>query len=231
VTSMPRRQRRSAMASRRAGSPGSRRRRRGRRIAKHGPQALLDLPAREEIRIDEHAAQRVGAGERRAAEQRRHRLAPGGGGTAGGARRAAPGSPRRRHEHPLALPRLQQPARDQLVVGGLHGVLREPELLLEHAHRRHAAPGGQAAGADLRRIGLDDLLARHAAAGRGRRDVHADVGRAGHAPKHRGPRAGRKGQRPGGARDRRARQRAQGLVGCARDRRIAGRKTGRACAS
>jgi hypothetical protein len=45
------------------------------------------------------------------------------------------------HEHALALPRLDQPASDQLVVCGVGGVLREPELLLERAHRRQPAAG------------------------------------------------------------------------------------------
>ena len=46
-------------------------------------------------------------------------------------------------EHPLAGRALQQAARRQLVVGRLHRVLGQPQLALQHPHRRQpaAAPG------------------------------------------------------------------------------------------
>jgi hypothetical protein len=54
-----------------------------------------------------------------------------------------------RYEHAFALARVEQAARDELVVGDLNGVLGEAELLLEDAHGREARPSGQAAGGDV----------------------------------------------------------------------------------
>ena len=85
---------------------------------------------------------------------------------------------RREHEHALAFTRFDEAARDELVVGGLRGVLREAELLLERAHRRESRARGQCTALDVALHARDDVCGGRATIGD--RNVQADVGSATH---------------------------------------------------
>ena len=85
---------------------------------------------------------------------------------------------RREHEHAFALARLDEAARDQLVVRGLCGVLRETELFFERAYRRQPATSRECTSGDLALHARDDVRGGRTPARLN--DVKPDVGGARH---------------------------------------------------